>query len=198
MIKYLRWLGFGLLFGILFLLGFVFYPFIYSSWDAIYLNNSQQYGETDEEYASRKKTFWWYMINGDEPDLLQNKYGADWWRERKGIRLDTKLQRFWAYYRWITRNPHYNLKLHWVPKVGDYQAIKIYWNTTIRNGLTWCNKSIVGWQFSTFTKNYQRQFRMSATFKLLWWVQNFQFGYSDNRYIYKIRFWSRKEINFNN
>jgi hypothetical protein len=175
---YLKYILIGLIQGFLTILGWFIYPLIYIWFDGIY------YG---------KEKLFWYFINSDEPTFKQNKYGADWWREEKNIRLNRWWKKFFASYRWnAIRNPIYNFKLYGiVPQKGFPNNIKIHYNTTEHGGMSFCDKHIVGKQFATYEIKGQRQFRLSATIKLLWWVQNYQFGMNEKRYVYKMRFWNK-------
>ncbi len=178
----IRWFLYGVLFLVMMVLGWIFHPFYYPFYNGIYIN--------------KKVPFWWFM-NSDEPTFFENKYGAVWWLKKKEIKIYTGWQKYKASYRWVAvRNPHYNLKLKLIPKLGKETKPKIYFNTTGMDGLEFCNENILGVQLATFTVEGQRQFRFSATFKLLFYTQNFQFGMSKKRYLHKVRFWNNKNVNW--
>lgn len=179
----LRYFGYGLILVLMIPIGWVLVPFLYKPFYWI--------------YTKKVKPYWWF-INSDEPTFFDNKFGSDWWREQKGIDLQTKWSRFWAFYRWnAIRNPVYSFKTYEIrpynPASEKYN-INLIDNTTNSDGLEFCNKIIRGFQFCTFYVDGKKQFRISATFKLLWFYQHFQFGMSDERYLYKIKWWSKKDI----
>ena len=177
---YLRYILFGIFYGLMTVIGWFIYPFIYPFYDRI--------------YSGKKVPFWWFL-NSDEKTYGENKYGAKWWIKKKKIKLNTKWHRFKASYRWVAvRNSIYTLKLKFVPYFSEPYRKIIYFNITNGSGMEFCNEKIHGWLFITFTADEKRHFRMSATFKLLWWVQNFQLGMSEKRHLYKLRFWSKKDI----
>ena len=167
----------GLLFSIMTIIGLIIYPFIYLIYDWVF---------------NKKVFILWWFLNSDEPTFKENKYGANWWIEKKNIKLNTKLQRFISSYRWVAiRNSIYTLKLKLIPKKGKIESIKIIYNTTSGNGLTFCNEVLHGKQYAKYKIKGQKQFRRSATVKFLWFVMNYQFGMSEKRYLYKLRFWNK-------
>ena len=172
----------GLLFLVLYLLGISLFPVIYPY---------------ELHYGWSEGSWGWYFVNRDEKDKISNLYGDEGWRRANNIVISelNYVQRWYIAFRWIAlRNPHWNAKMVLVPKKGKLEDLTIWWNNGDGGATQFRNHTLFGSQCAFFTKDGQRQFRLSVSIpvKLLWiWEKQWivQMGYAQNRYIYKNK-WS--------
>ena len=182
-----RWLLLGIMFGIVFLLGIVFFPIIYP---------------IEVKYGWKKYSFGWWFVNRDEGDKISNLYGDLGWRNSNGIRINTMLgiwgwfQRSYIAFRWMTlRNPHWNLKLMVKPKRGKMTELQVITDEGTGGSTTFRNHTLFGKQFAFFTVKNTRYFRFSISKPVsIFGIQKqwiVQLGSSGVRYIYKFKFSDR-------
>jgi hypothetical protein len=156
----------------------------------------------------RRKKFMplWIWLNSDEPTEIENDYGDDDFRKRKGIVLEGKnwLQLFFISYRWAAlRNSHYNLKLLLVPKVGAKTEITIKYHSTTKDVMIVCDRYNLGKQHVTYYIDGWKYFRYSFAKKIKWFgknkLWNVQLGAADHRWLYKNKISDyEKQTNFRN
>lgn len=176
-LPYTRYIIYGLIFTLAFIVGLFVFPiaYIFRKW-------------------VRRKKFMplWIWLNSDEPTEIENDYGDDAYRKRKGIVLEGKnwFQLFLISYRWAAlRNPHYNLKLMLVPKKGEKYDVKIIIHETAQDPLKMCDQWNYGKQYATYRIDGTKYFRYSFAEKIKWFgkvkLWNVQLGAADHRWLYK-------------
>lgn len=143
----IRYILLEIIFGIAYILGLFIYPIAY-----IFRVTIRKY---------HILPIWWFLNNGLYGK--DNDYGYEFWHIQNGysnISEYSNLKKFWISYRWNAfRNSHWNLKLAVKPKQGEMKSIKIYTNTTDKDGTVFCNYDIFGKQYCTYEVGGTKYFR---------------------------------------
>lgn len=88
----------------------------------------------------RKNRFYplWIFLDDEEFQKQGHDYGEPWWRESKGLKIDTKWNKFKAAYLWnVVRNPAWN-QYKWIkPKEGiSWPKEGFFWAESYKGELT--------------------------------------------------------------
>lgn len=111
LLSFLRWLFFAILVaGLLALLAYVVYPLSYSMRTCL-----RKCRNSPSKIKRAIALPLWLFLDDEDYRVQNHDYGPDWWRTAKGLKMETKWQRFKAAYLWaVVRNPAWN----------HYQVIK--------------------------------------------------------------------------
>lgn len=113
-----------------------------------------------------------WMLN----DTKDGDYGAQWWKDKHGIKKDS----FWTAYRWWLRNSNWNFKLLFkTPPTGE--IIKVISNE-VKSPLFWVNQKHRGTNHAYYWADKRLWPRYSFTNNVL----NVYMGV-ESRYILKVR-----------
>ena len=176
-LPYIRYVFYGILFALAFVVGLFVFPIAY----------------TFRKWVRKRKFMpLWIWLNSDEPTEIENDYGDDGFRKRKGIVIEGKswFQLLMISYRWAAlRNPHYNLKLMLVPKKGTKTDIVVKVHQTSADPLIICDRFLLGKQYVTYRIDGTKYFRYSFARPVRWFgktkLWNVQLGAADHRWLYK-------------
>lgn len=169
----LKYLTYGLIFGITYLIGLVITPINYIIKDWL-----------REKYPD---TIWWFLNDrlplGDK-DIDAGDYGR------------FKHTPLGFYKQNALRNPHWNLKLLLSPK---YEKPVYTKGTPETISTTWNPKFKI--LYSEFSMKGEKYFRVSWLIKILWWYNHGQLGTTHPplphkpRYVYKVKSGKIKKLN---
>ena len=168
----LRWFLVAIIHGLLYLLGIVLFP--------IY-------------FPLRKYRLFWWFLNDTEGDYVANTYGDLGYRINRGFNYyDTNMfRKLYEAFIWLAiRNSHWNFRVHVMPpKQGTPYDIKILHNDTTpkTNGMTFCNQRIHGKQNARYYVDGTKYFRYSFNKPFLGRRLNLHSGWSENRWLLKLR-----------
>ena len=172
----LRWFTVAIVHGLMYVLGIVLFPLY---------------------FTLRKYRLFWWFLNDSENDYVSNTYGDIEYRLKRGFNYyDTNVfRKLYEAFIWLAiRNSHWNFRLQVLaPKQGTTYAVEVLHNDTqpATNGMTFCNETIWGKQYAKYHVMSYKYFRYSFNKPFLGGRLNLHSGWSENRWILKLRMFKK-------